>query len=842
MLHHPTRPYREHWEDPGQKLDGLFEIADRYLRAVNEVLQLPEPWLDDLVDEGAEVAPPFKLQWLRDQSDPRQSYRSGGAAGTAVLLAGLCAPSKAIVPLFGGQGLRVIVHIDPNAADGKNARITGVTSTLPLWSGTARDALEAWGGLGERVNEDFLGRLGRNVLDVCGLGTGWGVADRGLRVPDAWQGKRPSPTAFYALAKTVPSEEAAEKISYLVVGRLTQDLGIEQVSIEPLVAGVDARAQVFKRDPISKNGAAVYARLRPSRSWKVLDGEREPVVFPNLSAGAKPGTVKLEDPDGNFRVTNSRYAKDDHGLNEHDPKEVDKTVAAHVRTNTFAAVNAYYHTSELFRRMKDYGFVPASYFAFVNRPISVRYRAGIHPGAQDGRTINAQVRWTLQPAGAPGDIEVCFALADLQSSVAKSPLGIASDSRWCWHEFSHVLLIAATGQKEFSFAHSAGDALAAIVCDPDSRLAVKAGGDADNEGAWRGVTFPWVFQSRRHDRDVADGWSWTGALYQKELFFAPPQLCNKRGYWAEQLLSSALFRLYRGIGGDAVRKTGQPVPDTDARRAASDYVVYLIMKAIQLAGKESTYTPMSPVQFVDTLIQAEISVPSVPVATLKYAPGTVHKVIRWAFEQQGLIGNPVPGSLVVGPESDMRVDLHIDDRRDKKHGPYTPVTFRDDNWQAHPDAVWVQNAQAGRKRDELPRPGQDNFVYVRVQNRGPDPVANASVDVWSAEVGASGDPPPFPDSTRWHHLGNAAANVAGAAGGVPGEAPPLAFKWPASAAQPPLVKNKRYAILVSATCVDDMSNLDPSTAFACATAPGAIGLSYVVACDNNLGLRVVTAT
>ena len=84
-----------------------------------------------------------------------------------------------------------------------------------------------------------------------------------------------------------------------------------------------------------------------------------------------------------------------------------------------------------------------------------------------------------------------------------------------------------------------------------------------NEGAWRFATFPWVDQSRRHDRDVRQGWSWTGALYRKELFFAPPNLSNKRGYWAEQLLSSSLFRLYRAVGGDTEKtdNAGQAIPD-----------------------------------------------------------------------------------------------------------------------------------------------------------------------------------------------------------------------------------------------------------------------------------------
>ena len=65
------------------------------------------------------------------------------------------------------------------------------------------------------------------------------------------------------------------------------------------------------------------------------------------------------------------------------------------------------------------------------------------------------------------------------------PLGIAADARWIWHEIGHVLLTTSVGELEFRFAHSPGDALAAIVSDPRSALAT--------DPNWRGATFPWVF-------------------------------------------------------------------------------------------------------------------------------------------------------------------------------------------------------------------------------------------------------------------------------------------------------------------------------------------------------------
>ncbi len=45
-----------------------------------------------------------------------------------------------------------------------------------------------------------------------------------------------------------------------------------------------------------------------------------------------------------------------------------------VRTNDFAAVNAYYHMTELFRTMEDLGFVIGDYFDGTTLTIQVDHR------------------------------------------------------------------------------------------------------------------------------------------------------------------------------------------------------------------------------------------------------------------------------------------------------------------------------------------------------------------------------------------------------------------------------------------------------------------------------------
>ena len=86
------------------------------------------------------------------------------------------------------------------------------------------------------------------------------------------------------------------------------------------------------------------------------------------------------------------------------------------------------------------------------------------------------------------------------------------------------------------------------------------------------------------------------------------------------------------------------------------------MRAIKLAGNAWVSPLKTPAQFVAALESADTAPPPAGLS-IDYALGTANKVIRWAFERQGLHGLPRPDTPVIGPESAMTVDLHIDDRR-----------------------------------------------------------------------------------------------------------------------------------------------------------------------------------
>ncbi|MBV8455963.1 MAG: hypothetical protein JO122_05045 [Acetobacteraceae bacterium] len=423
--------------------------------------------------------------------------------------------------------------------------------------------------------------------------------------------------------------------------------------------------------------------------------------------------------------------------------------------------------------------------------------------------------------GLRPQVQFRFALADLQldpGSLVKSlaPLGIASDVRIVWHEFCHALIAAATDRVEFPFAHSAGDALAAINCDPDSQLA---------QGRWaegyRGVTFPWTaYANRRHDRRAVDGWSWSGPLGTAEGYHRDVR--DPFGYAREQVLSSTLFTFYKAIDGNAVTALG--AIDFVRRRAAAEYATYLIAYAICSLGPAVAVPAVDADAFADALMQADIGTWSLAtpkqlaVAPMGRIGGTAHKVIRWAFEKQGLYvilgapprpdgsGNPPP------------IDVYIEDGR---HGEYPYVA----DWLADPGSVWNRHqpdgTAPGGNVNQPPIAGSNNYVYVRVHNRGAHAATDASVSVYVVEQS------PIWDPTVWTPIPLAPGGIGQGPVAAGGSAVFGPYLWLPTAAG-------GVQLLSAVDATGDLSNINTASGAPCALLPSLI--EYLVPLDNNLGL------
>ena len=448
-----------------------------------------------------------------------------------------------------------------------------------------------------------------------------------------------------------------------------------------------ATGMVMLRDPQVQTGAAVTG----ASSDAVLNPFRSSVTLPGI---VSTNPQKLA---GNF----VRIAETSNPVIA-GPSEANASAVFNynVRTDNFSAVNAYYHSDNCFRTMQDYGFNVATYFNNTTFPVPVDHR-GL------GNAVNAQAPGNINGNGSGG-----FIFALLQ---AGQPIGIAAANGVVWHEFGHALLWDTVSSPNFGFAHSAGDSLAAVFHDPGSKAPD------------RFDTFPWVQAGtplgRRHDRAVSAGWGWFGSNYNTQ-------------YNGEQILATTLFRLYRSIGGDATAFLA-----TQTR--ASQTVAYLIFKGIGLL----TSTTPDPRIFVSKLQDAD----KTTTAFKGIAGGALHKVVRWAFEKQGLFqpaAVPGVGNTVTKEGNPPDVDVYINDGR---NGEYQYLA---NHWSCQD--MWVRNAPDGGTTHQNPLVGLKNYMYVRVKNRGLQTATNVRVKGFKAFPGTGLS---FPDD--WTAMATPILNASG---------------------------------------------------------------------------------
>lgn len=417
---------------------------------------------------------------------------------------------------------------------------------------------------------------------------------------------------------------------------------------------------VFDRDPITKTGN--LANL-PSATSAILDLQQDNVPLVSLL----PPSSGQQTLAGSFVSLADKSAPSPPLPTQPSPFVFNYGS----RTDDFAAVNAYYHCDRFFRMVRDAGFTIASYFNGTTFPVPVDHRG-------QGNVVNAQCPGNTMSNGI-GFVQ--FALAD--AGDVTHPIGIAADWRVVLHELGgHGILWDHVDSPNFGFAHSAGDGIGAILNDP--------GTSAPD----RFVTFPWVNIGRRHDRPV-NGWGWGGGN-------------DVGGYSSEQILATCHFRLYRSIGGDS---TYQP-----SRVFAARSAVYLILRGVgQLTPSTNPPNALAWEQQLE-IADAGIWTSTNPAET--HAGGAYHKVIRWAFEKQGLFRAPGSATTVEGKPP--AVDIYINDGRNGEY-PYQP-----NHWSC--TDIWNRlTIGPGGGVHEEPEVGQINYAYVRIKNRGTQAATNVAV-------------------------------------------------------------------------------------------------------------------
>lgn len=578
------------------------------------------------------------------------------------------------------------VHIASNPM-----RVTSSTSALHESINLGNDPKEAAKDLKTKLTPEDISKL-------LGLKKGKGVAkinamrlviyqyDPDLRTEPIEKPRDEKIASFEETLPALPLPPVPETIkaeTHYVVAEVFFDLEQPEwknvhwlALIEPISGAVlylralvsAATGRIFRMDPISLTGDLT---LIPAAAEASLNALRSNVSLSDLSAGV-PQDLR------------GAYVD----LQEIEPPiQADPTTAApfafdyDVKTTDFSAVNAYHHVNWVFNLIKGMGFDLSTYFDGTTFPVPVD-----HWSLGGSTNVNAHC-----PGNAMGNGigHFCFA-----SAQAGEMVGIADDVRVVIHEFGHALLWDHVESPNFGFAHSAGDALGAILMDPES------------VAPDRFLSFPWPQfptgpMDRRHDRSVTAGWGWFGSMYNTQ-------------YNGEQVLSTSLFRLYLSVGGDS--------PHPADRAWASRYVSYLIIKAIGTL----TSTTNDPEVFVTALKNADLT----PTLFEGHPGGALHKVIRWAFEKQGLFQpDAVPGTAtpVTHEGNPPEVDVYIDDGR---HGEYT---YLHAFWESQD--MWVRRNPDGGLTHQNPAVGRPNYMYVRVKNRGTEAANNITVKAYHCNPG-----------------------------------------------------------------------------------------------------------
>jgi zinc metalloprotease ZmpB len=519
---------------------------------------------------------------------------------------------------------------------------------------------------------------------------------------------------------------------------------------------------VFDVDPVTTNGgplpSATSAALNPVRVAETLLGLVAPSGGSQALTGDTVAMIDSEIPAVGFPSAGGNFDFD-------------------ARSDNFSAVNAYVHCDRFFRLVDSMGFARSSYFAGSSFPSSVDHRGRMN--TTTGLEVNAHC---LGTTGGAGILRTTFALADTGDTA--NPIGLAADYRVVLHELAgHGVLYNHVSSANFGFAHSAGDSVAAIMSDPGS------------QAPDRFVTFPWVNIGRRHDRLPSGGWGWAGNIalhpFDGALDFA--------GYKNEQVLSSTMFRIYRSLGGDST--------DLHTQRFAARMTVYLILRAIGTLTPATN--PTSGAGFETALETAD----SGDWVSENITGGAYRKVIRWAFEKQGMFqagGTATPNNNVGVPPA---VDVYINDGRAGEY-QYQPVFWHNQN-------VWNRNAPDGGTTHQDPIVGRANYAYVKVKNRGTQPATNVVVKAYRANPAAGLSYP-----NDWIPMTTAQLPGADVAANNAGEILVGPFTW-----TPAHVGHECMFMIVSAT--GDASNVDHIAA------GDSIPEWRLVPHDNNIGQRNV---
>ena len=333
----------------------------------------------------------------------------------------------------------------------------------------------------------------------------------------------------------------------------------------------------------------------------------------------------------------------------------------------------------------------------------------------------------------------------------------------------------------------------------------------------RGYTFPWAYLHRRHDRSVFAGWSWLGRRHRPSRFVwrtaiaatratTPSRSCRPRcsgSIWRSAAIPGRVRQARPGGTAAGRRLHGVSDPVGDPHPAAA-----------------STGRPSTP-QFVTAPEVADVGTWSGTGPLKGRVGGWAHKVVRWAFEAQGLYatGNPLE---VVDSPAGRRKSTSSSIPAAPSDGPYDRGGYMPVSLDWH----------GGADSPGMPSPNALQVVAGKVMVDGaqsrPDGCGRRQSEVWCIEW-ASGR------SLRRRGPGGTVDPMSDKAPPTPclnGRRPPRSHSTLRAADFP---SGTRLLILAEANCPRSREH-QRLTGLPCSVET--VPIVDIVAGENNLGLRV----
>lgn len=415
--------------------------------------------------------------------------------------------------------------------------------------------------------------------------------------------------------------------------------------VESLNFGItgDFKVKIFCTDPPSEKGGLLQwngniHEINAFKQWK----EIRDTTFTNESIRNKYIEVK-----------DFIYPRD-----SSIPTIVSNELDFHVTSDQFAAINTFYHWNYMLAFIRD-ELKLADLFKNINFPILI--------------DINANRKLAKVCCPTTHNYEVGYEVVKKNSSAVNNLISMATSNRIGWHELMHIVLYEAFNYPTVLFAEGTGDAVAAIMHDPDKALRDKL--------EYR--TYPWTqdteLNNRFHNRKV-----------EQEYEFRSNKHSGK--YEREQTFSSALYRFYRCIGGDSDSRT--------IRSEAAKYTIYLHLKAMAAMPDDN----LKVEHYLGLLMNVDRG-----GLYMRFPGNTLRKVMRWAFRQQGAYKERnaprgIPGYL---PE----VDLSL--RGDHDSYAYNTLLERED------EIIRItHNCSSVLPDAKNLIAGKSNFIWINLHNIG----------------------------------------------------------------------------------------------------------------------------